>query len=75
VGAALMRAIVTGAQARGVSTLEMDVLDDNHRVLAMVTGHWPAARVDRSRDGLAIRVQLPQAIASPAAVTSYPALG
>jgi GNAT superfamily N-acetyltransferase len=75
VGAALMRAIVTGAQARGVTTLEMDVLGDNHRVLAMVTGHWPAARVDRSRDGLAIRVQLPQAIASPAPIAPYLALG
>ena len=75
VGAALMRAIVTGAQARGVTTLEMDVLDDNHRVLAMVTGHWPAARVDRSRDGLAIRVQLPQASASPTPIAPYLALG
>ena len=75
VGAALMRAIVTGAQARGVATLEMDVLDDNHRVLAMVTTHWPAARVDRSRDGLAIRVQLPQAIASPAPMAPHLALG
>ena len=75
VGAALMRAIVTGAQVRGVTTLEMDVLGDNHRVLAMVTGHWPAARVDHSRDGLAIRVRLPQARVTPAAVTSYLALG
>jgi GNAT superfamily N-acetyltransferase len=75
VGAALMRAIVTGAQARGVATLEMDVLDDNHRVLAMVTTHWPAARVDRSRDGLAIRVQVPQAIASPAPMAPHLALG
>ena len=75
VGAALMRAIVTGAQARGVATLEMDVLDDNHRVLAMVTTHWPAARVDRSRDGLAIRVQLPQAIASPTPMAPHLALG
>jgi len=61
VGAALMRAIVTGAQARGVTVLEMDVLDGNHQVLAMVTGHWPAARVERTPDGLAIRVRLPQA--------------
>ena len=75
VGAALMRAIVTGAQARGVTTLEMDVLGDNHRVLAMVTGHWPAARVDHGRDGLAIRVQLPQAIASPAPIAPRLALG
>jgi GNAT superfamily N-acetyltransferase len=69
VGAALMRAIV------GVIVLEMDVLDSNHQVLAMVTGHWPAARVERTPDGLAIRVRLPQARVTPAAVTSYLALG
>jgi GNAT superfamily N-acetyltransferase len=75
VGAALMRAIVTGAQARGVTVLEMDVLDGNHRVLAMVTGHWPAARVDHTPDGLAIRVRLPQASANPAAIAPHLALG
>jgi GNAT superfamily N-acetyltransferase len=75
VGAALMRAIVTGAQDRGVTTLEMDVLDGNHRVLDMVTGHWPAACVDHTPDGLAIRVRLPQASAKPPAVTRRLALG
>jgi L-amino acid N-acyltransferase YncA len=73
VGSALMRALVTGAQARGVITLEMDVLAGNHRVLAMVTGHWPGACVDRNSDGLAIRVRLPQA--SPAAITPRLATG
>jgi len=75
VGAALMRAIVTGAQARGVTLLEMDVLDSNRQVLAMVTGHWPAARVERTPDGLAIRVRLPQASVTPATVTPHLALG
>jgi GNAT superfamily N-acetyltransferase len=75
VGAALMRAIVTGAQARGVTLLEMDVLDGNRQVLAMVTGHWPAARVERTPDGLAIRVRLPQASVTPAEVTPHLALG
>ena len=74
VGAALMRAIVTGAQARGVAVLEMDVLDSNQRVLAMVTAHWPAARVERTPDGLAIRVRLPQVSVTPAAVAPTPAL-
>jgi GNAT superfamily N-acetyltransferase len=73
VGSALMRALVTGAQARGVITLEMDVLAVNHQVLAMVTGHWPAACVDRTPDGLAIRVRLPRA--SPAAITPQLAFG
>jgi GNAT superfamily N-acetyltransferase len=75
VGSALMRALVTEAQARGVSTLEMDVLDSNRRVLAMITGHWPAARVDHTSDGLAIRVRLPQASSRPAAVAPKLAMG
>ena len=75
VGAALMRAIVTGAQARGVSVLEMDVLDGNRQVLAMVTGHWPAARVEHTPDGLAIRVRLPQASVTATAPVPYLALG
>jgi GNAT superfamily N-acetyltransferase len=75
VGAALMRALLTGAQARGVTTLEMDVLDGNRRVLAMITGHWPAACVDHTADGLAIRIRLPQAGTKPAAATPRLALG
>jgi GNAT superfamily N-acetyltransferase len=73
VGAALMRAILTGARARGVTVLEMDVLNSNRRVLAMITGHWPAACVERTSDGLAIRIRLPQA--SPAAITPRRAIG
>jgi ribosomal protein S18 acetylase RimI-like enzyme len=75
VGSALMRALVSGAQARGVSTLEMDVLDSNRQVLAMITGHWPAACVDRNSDGLAIRVRLPQADSKPAAIAPQLAIG
>ena len=75
VGSALMRALITGAEARGVTTLEMDVLHSNRQVLAMVTGHWPAARVDRDSDGFAIRVQLPQVRSSPAAIVPRLAFG
>jgi GNAT superfamily N-acetyltransferase len=75
VGAALMRALVTGAQARGVTTLEMDVLDSNRRVLAMITGHWPAARVEHNSDGFAIRVRLPQAGSKPAVIPPHLAIG
>jgi len=55
--------------------LEMDVLDVNRQVLAMITGHWPAACVEHTPDGLAIRVRLPQASLSPAAVAPRLALG
>jgi GNAT superfamily N-acetyltransferase len=75
VGSALMRALLTGAQARGVTTLEMDVLNGNRQVLAMVTGHWPAARVDRNSDGFAIRVRLPQVSSNPPAIVPHLAAG
>ena len=59
-GSALTRSLVTGAQARGVTLLEMDVLDGNRHVLDMITSHWPAARVGHSPDSVSIRVGLPQ---------------
>ena len=59
-GAALMRALVTRARARGVTVLEMDVLDGNRRVIDMITSHWPTARVERSPDSISIRIRLPQ---------------
>jgi GNAT superfamily N-acetyltransferase len=49
VGSALMRALITGAGARGVTSLTMDVLPGNHQVLAMITDHWPAARIGRAQ--------------------------
>jgi len=61
VGAALMRALIARAQARGVTTLAMDVLPGNRRVLAMILGHWPDAAVGHSPDGLDVRITLPPA--------------
>lgn len=75
VGSALLRALITGAQARGVTTLEMDVLDGNRQVLAMVTGHWPAARVDRNSDGFAISIRLRQVRSNPPAIAPRLAIG
>jgi GNAT superfamily N-acetyltransferase len=57
-GSALMRALVTRAQARGVTLLEMDILDGNRRVIDMITSHWPAARVEHSPDSISIRIRL-----------------
>jgi GNAT superfamily N-acetyltransferase len=59
VGAALMRALIGRAQARGVTALAMDVLPGNRRVLAMIAGHWPDADIGRSADGVDIRIPLP----------------
>ena len=60
VGSALVRAVVTRAQARGVTSVSMDVLHANHRALAMILGHWPGVRTRRTRDYETIRIQLPQ---------------
>ncbi len=60
VGSALMRALITGARARGVTSLIMDVLPGNRRMFAMIAGHWPAARTERSADFVTFRIQLPR---------------
>jgi GNAT superfamily N-acetyltransferase len=67
-GAALVRALVAGAQARGVTFVVMDVLHANPQVLAMITGHWPAAGLDVSRDCVTAKIRLPrdQPLARPA---------
>jgi GNAT superfamily N-acetyltransferase len=58
VGAALVRALITGAQVRGVTLVTMDVLPGNHRARAMITDHWPVAGTRRSRDCETIDVPL-----------------
>jgi ribosomal protein S18 acetylase RimI-like enzyme len=58
VGAALMRALVGRAQARGVTGVSMDVLPSNRAVLAMITSHWTAARTGRSADSVTVQIQL-----------------
>ena len=71
-GAALVRALVAGAQARGVTFVVMDVLHANPQVLAMITGHWPAAGLDVSRDCVTAKIRLPQdqPLARPAGPTA-----
>jgi acetyltransferase len=58
VGSALVRALITGAQVRGVTSVTMDVMHGNDRALAMIMGHWPAARARRSRDCNTLCIQL-----------------
>ncbi len=69
-GAALMRALVTGAQARGLTSMTMDVLPGNHQVIAMILAHWPTARIDRTPDGLTIRIRLEHQHRQPSAATA-----
>ncbi len=61
IGSALVRALVTRAQARGVTAVAMDVLPGNHQVLAMIARHWPAARTSHAPDYVSIEVRLQQA--------------
>ena len=58
VGSALVRALITGAQVRGATAVTMDVMHGNDRALAMIKGHWPAARTRRSRDCNTLCIQL-----------------
>jgi ribosomal protein S18 acetylase RimI-like enzyme len=57
-GSTLVRALITGAQVRGVTSVTMDVLHGNHRARAMITDHWPVARTRRGRDYETIYVPL-----------------
>ena len=58
VGAALMRTLIATAQARGVTSLVMDVLPENRRVSAMIAGHWDTARTARCADCITVQVPL-----------------
>jgi GNAT superfamily N-acetyltransferase len=59
VGSALMRALIAAARARGVTSLTMDVLPGNRRMLAIIAGHWPAARIEDSADFITFHGRLP----------------
>ena len=65
VGPALVRTLLRRAQARGVTSLCMDVLPDNNQVLAMIAGHWTVARTRRDTDCVTIEVGLPAARPEP----------
>jgi GNAT superfamily N-acetyltransferase len=64
-GSALIRALTVRAQARGASTLLLDVLAENREMLDLVTHYFPAAGYSRSGPYLAIRVPLPARFPDP----------
>jgi GNAT superfamily N-acetyltransferase len=72
VGSALVRTLLRRAQARGVTSLCMDVLPDNNQVLAMIAGHWTAARTRRDADCVTIEVGLPAARPEPVTPSRVP---
>ncbi len=59
VGSALLHAVAADAQTRGVASLIMDVLPGNHRMLALIARHWPAARAESAAGFVTFRVPLP----------------
>jgi GNAT superfamily N-acetyltransferase len=65
VGSGLVRALATRAQARGATTLVMEVMAENQRVLAMIAGRWPGARHDRSAAYVTVRARLDQPPSHP----------
>jgi GNAT superfamily N-acetyltransferase len=60
IGSALVRALISAAEARGAAIVAMEVLPGNQRVLAMLANHWPAASIDHSADSVIFRARLPR---------------
>jgi len=58
VGSGLVRALAARARARGATTLVMEVLAENQRVLGMIARRWPGARHDRNAAYLTIHARL-----------------
>jgi GNAT superfamily N-acetyltransferase len=58
VGSGLVRALASRARARGATTLVMEVMAENQRVLAMIAGRWPDARHDRSAAYVTVHARL-----------------
>jgi len=58
VGSGLMRALATRARVRGATTLVMEVMAENRRMLAMIAGRWPDARHDRSGAYVTVHARL-----------------
>ena len=48
VGSGLIRALASRARDRGATSVVMEVMAENRRVLAMIAGRWPDACHDRS---------------------------
>src|SRR6266581_4433283 len=58
VGSAMLRGLADRAAVRGVSTLVMDVLPENRRMLEMISRHWAGASYEFRPDAVTVRVPL-----------------
>jgi len=55
VGTQLLRALMTRAASRGVGSLVLEVLPDNHVMLGIIGRRWPDAPAERTPDALVFR--------------------
>jgi Acetyltransferase (GNAT) family len=69
VGTRIMAALIRRAARRGVGSLVLEVLPDNHVMLGIIGRRWPDAPVDRAPDALVFR----PAISAGAGQLSLPA--
>jgi hypothetical protein len=60
VGSALVRRLISRAQARGTTTVVMEVLAENRQVITMITDHWPVTRRHQSGGYLTIHARIPE---------------
>jgi GNAT superfamily N-acetyltransferase len=64
-GSALIRALTARAQARGATTLLLDVLAENRVMLDLLAHYFPVARYNRTGPYVAVRVSLPVPFPDP----------
>jgi GNAT superfamily N-acetyltransferase len=65
-GSALIRALTARAQARGATTILMEVLAENRTMLALIGHYFPVAQYTRSGPYVSVHVQLPVSQEEPA---------
>jgi acetyltransferase len=58
VGSGLVRTLASRARARGATTLMMEVMAENQRVLAMIASRWPDASHDRNAAYVTVHARL-----------------
>lgn len=59
IGSDLLDRIIARAAARGVGGLEMDILPENRRMLAMIARRWAGAQYEYGGGEVTVRVALP----------------
>jgi GNAT superfamily N-acetyltransferase len=58
VGTQLLHALTTRAVERGIGSLVLEVLPDNHVMLGIIARRWPGAPVERTPDAVVFRPPL-----------------